>query len=120
MADIDWDDVVEGAPAPELAGRVPALAQTEILRYVNAEAFEPSVFGGEDSSTLQRARIYLAAHMATLGLRNGVSGPVVSLGGGKLTTTFATFALTNTYFATAYGLLLDQLIRTLAIVGFSV
>jgi hypothetical protein len=122
MAAISWDDVVNGTPAPELLGRVPDLAQTEILAYVNEEAFEPSVFGGEETNTLQRARCYLAAHLATMGLRAGVPGPVIASDAGRLRRQFATFALTNTYRATSYGLLLEGVLDTLAgaRVGFTV
>jgi hypothetical protein len=119
MADIEWTDVT--AAAPELTDRVVTLEQTHILAYVNDEAFEPSAFGGEESNTLERARVYLAAHMATMGLRAGVPGPITSSTGGKLSLTYATFGLKSSYYATSYGVLLEGLLEALPIrVGFSV
>ena len=118
MAAIAWADVV-GA-APELVNRVAAGEQTFILAYVNNDAFEPAPFGGEDSATLERARVYLAAHMATMGLRTGAAGPVTSLTAGRETASFATFALKNTYYATGYGVLLEMILDTLPTrIGFT-
>ncbi len=76
MAAIVWADVT--GIAAELA-TVPVLAQTDLLAYVNT-ALAVGVFGGETSPKLRLARIYLAAHLATLLTTGGVksAGPVTS------------------------------------------
>jgi len=65
VAAIVWADVT--AIAPELVSIKPA-AQGIILAEVNT-ALDVTVFGklGEDSPKLKLARIYLAAHLASVG-----------------------------------------------------
>lgn len=68
MAAILWSDVT--AIAAELASASP-LKQSIILDYVNNE-LDPLAFGtdattGEASNRMKMARIYMAAHLASLG-----------------------------------------------------
>lgn len=78
MAVITWAMVVDHAPH---LSTIDADAQTDILAYVNT-ALRVSVFGGEDSPKLKLARIYLAAHLATMGRQAGSGG---GLAGGEIT-----------------------------------
>lgn len=96
MADITWNDVVKIAPAPELAGSaVPIEAQTEILRFVNREALNVRIFGGEDSSKYKLARVFLAAHFgslqaqATMGGSSGTTGMITSESEGGLSRSYS-------------------------------
>ncbi len=74
MAAIKWQDV---------SGLVPSLAalategQDGILAFVNAY-FSPTIWGGEDSVRYKMARVFLAAHLATMSPWGGVSGRVTS------------------------------------------
>lgn len=69
MAAITWSDVT--ALAGELSNVSPT-AQTIILNWVNT-ALDVSFFaGGETSSKLKLTRIYLAAHLGSLGPRVGI------------------------------------------------
>ena len=91
MSAINWDDVV--AFAPDLS--VTELAvQLYVLDYVNT-AINVVEFGGEDSSSLRLARIYLAAHHGTIILQSGsggagafASGPVTSESAGGLSRSY--------------------------------
>jgi hypothetical protein len=74
MAVITWSDVT--AFAPELA-TFDSGAQADVLAYVNT-ALNLSEWGSESSPQLRLARIYLAAHCATVtnGGSNPVAGPI--------------------------------------------
>ncbi len=72
MADVTWADVTGFAST---LTRVSAGAQADILAYVNS-TLNPDVYGGVDASKYRIARIYLAAHMGEINLRNGVGGAV--------------------------------------------
>lgn len=75
MAAITWDNVTDHAP--ELS-TVDSDAQDDILAYVNT-VLAVVKFGGEDSPRTKLARIYLAAHFASLASLggSGSSGPVI-------------------------------------------
>lgn len=81
MADITWTDVTNHY-ASLASPAVSSAAQTDILAYVNDEALEASVFGGDDASTYKLARIHLAAHYGEIEARNaraaGAVGPASS------------------------------------------
>lgn len=101
MADIVWADVT--GFAPELT-TVSAGAQTLILAYVNDEALDSSVFGGESANMYKMARIYLAAHRGTLTLRGGTAGPVTSESAGGLSRSYGSGMTSSTGLeSTVYG-----------------
>lgn len=78
MAAISWDDVYEVASelgkAPN--GPVPAGAVLMILAVVNGDGLDANNFGGEGDNKTFAARVFLAAHMATMILRKGVGGMI--------------------------------------------
>lgn len=63
MAAILWSDVTAFAPT---LTTVAAAAQADVLNYVNT-LLAVAEFDGEDGPTTRLARIYLAAHLATVG-----------------------------------------------------
>jgi len=69
VAVIAWSDVT--AIAGELS-TVTSLAQTIILGWVNTTLDVGFFAGGEDSPKLKLTRIYLAAHLGSLGPHVGV------------------------------------------------
>jgi hypothetical protein len=108
MSAIVWADVVNHAA--ELSG-VAAGAQTDILAHVNT-TLNVSVFGGEDSPKLKLARIYLAAHIATLQSLGGSSGEIQSETVGGVSYTYAPGSTTGGSFeSTSYGQQYSALIR---------
>lgn len=82
MAAIAWADVV--GIAAEFA-TVSPIAQGFYLGFVNVE-LNVSMFGGEDAAKTKLARIYLAAHLATLDRLRGsaIAGPVIAETRGKV------------------------------------
>ena len=123
MADIVWSDVE--AHAPDLSS-VSAGAQTDILAQVNT-ALNVTGFGGESTPKLRLARIYLAAHHATLATiaASGANGPVIAEQAGKLRRQFqqASASIMNTefYSQTGWGRMFIDLCKSNAVrVGFVV
>ncbi len=113
MASISWSDVT--AHAPELS-TVSAGAQTDILAHVNV-ALLVTEFGGEDAPKTKMARIYLAAHLATMAAQGaaGAAGPVQSESAGGLSRTYAVGAAAlagGDYETTSYGQAFRALART--------
>lgn len=92
MAAIVWANVTAHASA--LAGVDPA-QQADLLHLVNTR-LNVAVFGGEESATTKLARIYFAAHFASLpgdGVSSGgstVAGPVISESTGGVARAYAT------------------------------
>lgn len=88
MADITWSNVLDYAPELE---DFDDDAQTDVLAYVNDEALDPDIFGGDDSTTFKLARIYLAAHMATTSMNgdSATAGPVIGESAGGLSRQYA-------------------------------
>lgn len=82
---ITWADVVKHS-SPLSA--VDPDVQNDILAYVNTRF--AAVFGGEASPTTKLARIYVAAHFASLpgSGRHEAAGPVVSQSRGGLSQSF--------------------------------
>jgi hypothetical protein len=107
MAAIIWSDVTD--EAPELATGTSAGAQTLILAIVNGAGLNVSNFGGEASDLTKAARVFLAAHMATLARRRGVSGAVSSQSEGGVSQSYANLANPRTLDLTSYGNLLRGL-----------
>lgn len=107
MSAIVWSDVV--VHAAELS-TVAAGVQTDILAHVNT-TLNVSVFGGESSPKLKLARIYLAAHMATLQTLGGSSGEIQSESVGGVSYTYAGGGGGSNYEATSYGQQYYALVR---------
>jgi hypothetical protein len=112
MAAIVWSDVT--AQASELTA-VSAGAQANILGLVNAWFNASEFTDGEDGHFLKMARIYLAAHMATMErtAAGGAAGPVTSESAGGLARSYAnlTGAMSPSSWAnTRYGALLETII----------
>lgn len=70
MAAITWANVTDFAPT---LSTVAADAQTAILAYVNT-LLAVDEFDGESGPTTRLARIYLAAHLGTVGMGANSSG----------------------------------------------
>lgn len=107
MSAIVWDDVVNHAA--ELSG-VNGDAQDDILAHVNT-TLNVAVFGGEGSAKLKLARIYLAAHMATLQILGGSSGDIQSESVGGVSYTYGGSTSTSEFNATSYGKQYTALVR---------
>lgn len=99
MAAITWTDVTNHAA--ELAS-VAVGAQTDVLGHVNT-ALNVTLFGDETSPRLKLARIYLAAHLGTMGNLGGVSGPVSSESAGGLSVSYAVWMTNSLLASTSYG-----------------
>lgn len=118
MAAIQWTDVVAFAPQLSTVG---VAEQNDILAHVNT-AHKIDVFGGEDAQRLRMARIFLAAHIATLNSYGGtvLAGPVISETAGDISRSYAlanayiTDGEKNAWSATSYGQMYAMLIRTSA------
>lgn len=115
MAAIIWTDVV--AFSAGLAG-LPVAAQDGILAWVNT-ALDVSVFDGEAGPKTKLARIYLAAHTASLGDAGSsgeTAGPVTSETAGGLTRSYGAVATgpvaDSIYGSTAFGRAYLMLVRT--------
>lgn len=114
MAVIAWTDVE--ALAPELTS-VGVPAQTMYLAMANT-FLNVGMLDGEDGPRVKLARIYLAAHFATLDrLRgNAIAGPVVSESRGGLSRSYANLtqmSLASGLFGqTTYGQNYATLVRT--------
>jgi hypothetical protein len=106
---ITWTSVVN-LPAPELA-TVPADAQTTILAAV-ALQMNADVWGEK----LDLGSAYLAAHLATVGKRAGVGGPVTHQSVGQVSQSFAASVAQGAAHlgSTSYGLEYERLLYSLA------
>jgi hypothetical protein len=111
---ITWYDVAN--TAAEL-GSIGDEAQFNILAYVNT-AFAADLFGGEGSGKLRLMRVYLAAHLATLGPGSGgnsAAGPVISETLGPASFTYASPSQVRgdgNLGSTSYGRLLQLMFDT--------
>lgn len=105
MADINWDDVT--AIAPELAS-FDATAQDFILEFVN-DSFDSRDW---KASALKLARIYLAAHVATISNQGGdlTAGPVISETVGGISRTYANVMTGVAFSGSTYADMLNLLI----------
>lgn len=114
MAAILWSHVTDHAP--ELAG-VAIDAQTDYLALANT-FLNVSMLDGEDGPRTKLARIYLAAHFATLDRMRGTStaGPVVSESRGGLSRSYANLTqmsvASGLFGQTTYGQNYATLVRT--------
>lgn len=115
MAAITWPDITGTPPAAGIASELTALsdvpAQTLILLLVNTTGINVANFGGEDAVKTKMARILLAAHMATMFLRRGISGAVSSQSEGGVSESYANIvASPKTWDQTSYGSVLRTLV----------
>jgi hypothetical protein len=112
MAAIEWTDVVERLPAPELAGLVDTDAATDILEFVH-EVVNAGVLGGESSARLRRARMLRAAHLATVTATGGaaIAGPVISESTGRISRTYANLMSAGDFSGSSYGDEFARLVR---------
>jgi hypothetical protein len=85
VAVITWTDVI--AHAAELSG-VNSRAQEDFLGLANASV-NVALLDGETGYKTKLARVYLAAHLATMDKRKGAAGSVVSQTAGPLSRTYA-------------------------------
>lgn len=117
MADLVWSDVsdvIDRPPGLVPMASVPELVQNAILAYVN-DALSANYFGGEESITYKLARVYLAAHIATVTETNAVpAGPLTGEIEGGLQRTYAVIQnlTNNVHGSTSYGRLYDDLVRS--------
>lgn len=110
MSAIVWKEVTE--MATELDGKLGVLAQNGILAIVNGY-LNVAGWGGETSALLHQARIYLAAHYATLQIRRGVSGSIQSQSMGGVSQAYASPIQSTSFLSTtSYGQLYLTLART--------
>lgn len=125
MANITWDDVVKLAPAPELEDpAVDTDLQTELLKLVNSEILNVRIFGGSDSAKYKLARVYIAAHFASLsptatasGGTSGTVGPITSESEGGISRSYGDMTTVpgsadSSWAATIYGQKYAMLART--------
>jgi len=95
------------AVAAELA-TVPLATQTAVLTMVNRR-LSPDVWGEE----MDTGRVYLAAHLATVGLRKGIAGSPQSMAAGPVSTSYAISMAVDNWATTSYGQEFDRLLKTL-------
>lgn len=112
MAAILWTDVLN--LAPELS-TVATGAQNIVLAWVNGSGLDVNSFDGEDGTTTQLARIYLAAHLAS-SVGHGASGvsggPVTSesMGGMSRSYSVPSMPMKSAYSSTVYGRMYETLV----------
>ena len=109
MAAILWTSVI--AIAPELAATAPE-AQASLLGFVNS-ALDVSKYDGESGPITKMARMYLAAHFASLALL-GAGGPITMERAGQLEVEYAIPRGKSEYLSTSYGRAFYQLGRPIA------
>ena len=96
--------------APELSSG-PTGAQSVFLSIANGAGINVANFGGEDASLTRDARIFLAAHFATLQRRRGAGGAISSQSeGGASQSYWMGFASPRLLHLTSYGQMLIQII----------
>ncbi len=112
MAAVVWQDVVDKLPAPELSA-LGEDAQDDILTFVH-ETLNAARLGGEASARLRRARMLLAAHMATVGGLGGsvAAGPVISESTSRISRTYAQIMTAGNFSASSYGQEFARLVNT--------
>lgn len=116
MAIIGWPDVT--AHAPELSS-IALNAQTDYLAMANTWV-DVNAFDGEDGPKTKMARIWVAAHFATLDKLRGtaIAGPVLSESRGGLSRSYANLTqmsmAAGLFGQTTYGQNYATLVRTSA------
>lgn len=116
MTAIVWGDV-SGCFAELTLTPVPF--QTIALSIVNGKGLDVDNFGGEAADLTKAARIFYAAHLATLAARRGAAGALTSQSEGGVTQSYAQLQNPRMLDLTSYGNLFRQLIMgTPARAGF--
>lgn len=107
---ITWDDVTDHAPELHSTS---SNARADILAFVNVYGFNVGRLGGEASSRLHLARIYLAAHLATISSHANVgrAGAVVSESAGGLSRSYAQDSSSGRWGETGYGRALARVLN---------
>lgn len=111
MAAITWTDVTN-----HVAGlsTIVAGAQTDILAFVNT-ALVADEFGGEAHARLKLARIYLAAHFATINGAGGGGGPLTSQKLGDESRNYGSFSMSSSALSTTgFGITYLSLVNSSA------
>ena len=108
MTAVVWTDVTSHAPA--LASVVSG-AQTDILAYVNA-VIDPSILDGEAGARTKLARIYLAAHLGTVGKRGSAGGPLTSESAGGISRGYGALMTGALLDETGFGRSYREIVRT--------
>jgi hypothetical protein len=109
MAAIAWTDVVALPGAARLA-TLATIYQDVVLAMVNTRVAVDG-FDGEDGPLTKLARMYLAAHQATLGLQKA-PGALTGERAGGIDKTFAAPMIQSEFAVTPYGMLYLTLVRT--------
>ena len=100
MAAIVWTDVT--ALAPELS-TISSTTQSDVLNFVNS-ALNVALYDGESGFRTRLARIYMAAHLASMSKLGPAGGPLTGeSAAGVLSRSYATLATKSMYGQTAYG-----------------
>lgn len=109
MAAITWTNVTD--EAPELS-TISVNGQNALLLYVNT-ILAVDGFGGETSQRLFQARVLLAAHMATMLRRKGISGFLSEQHAGPVGESFGAFIypMFGEFALTSYGTLFGMVCR---------
>lgn len=113
MASITWTDVTDHVSS---LSSVSTNARTNILAWAN-DALDVNVWGGESAAKLKLARIYLAAHAATVELSGaaGAAGPVTHEMVDRISRSYAQpggGVAFDSLDSTAFGKMFRQLART--------
>ena len=113
MAAITWTNVTD--EAPELATGTSLNAQTAILDYVNTKTRTDGL-DGEDGRKTFLARVFLAAHIATMLRRRGIAGTVTSQSAGPVSESLSLLNLPwlGVYSTTSYGVLYATIVQSSA------
>lgn len=113
MSQITWTDVTD--EAAELANGVSFNTQTVLLDYVNTKIRTDGLDGEAGRKTFL-ARVYLAAHMATLLKRRGIAGTVTSQSAGPVSESLSLLTLPwlGVYSTTSYGVLYAMIVQSSA------
>ncbi len=109
---ITWTNVTD--EAPELS-TVSVAAQTALLDYVNTKIVV-SGLDGEDGRKTFLARVYWAAHVATMLKRRGQTGALTSQASNGVSESFAVYTLPQlgVFGSTGYGQLYAMIIGSSA------
>jgi hypothetical protein len=111
VAAIVWTDVSGAFPGDASIVNAAVPAQTITLSIVNGSGLDAANFGGEEADLTKSARIFYAAHIATLIARRGIGGGIASQSEGQASQSYwNAFASPRLLHTTGYGQLLAQLI----------
>jgi hypothetical protein len=110
---IRWTDVTHAWPEIAVAtdgGKIPFGAQQVYLTLVNGPSIAVGNFDGEDGTMTRDARILLAAHLATMGLRRGTGLLASQSEGGASQSYIYPWTNPRMLYLTSYGQMFAQMI----------